>query len=77
MKKKVFSRSIAWFLSVVMVFIVFGSSVDFFDISIFTAGATSQASITYTVNSDNTVTITGYKGIGGNVTIPSTINGKV
>jgi len=34
-----------------------------------------QAQYTYTTNSDNTITITGYTGSGGAVTIPSTING--
>ena len=29
----------------------------------------------YTANDDNTITITGYTGYGGAVTIPSTING--
>ncbi len=30
---------------------------------------------TYTTNDDNTITITGYTGSGGDVTIPDTING--
>ena len=34
-----------------------------------------QAQFNYRVNSDLTITITGYTGPGGNVTIPSTING--
>ena len=32
---------------------------------------------TYTINSDNTITITGYSGAGGDVTIPDTINGLI
>lgn len=35
----------------------------------------AQAQFTYTQNSDNTITITGYTGSGGNVVIPDTING--
>ena len=33
-----------------------------------------QAQFDYTYNGDGTVTITGYTGPGGDVTIPSTIN---
>ena len=35
----------------------------------------ANAQFTYTNNGDNTITITGYTGAGGNVTIPSNING--
>ena len=31
----------------------------------------------YEINADNTVTITNYTGKGGNVTVPSKINGKI
>jgi hypothetical protein len=34
-----------------------------------------QAQFNYTVNEDLTITITGYTGPGGNVTVPATING--
>src|SRR5262245_44501712 len=34
-----------------------------------------QAQFTYTTNSDNTITITGYTGSGGDVAIPDTIDG--
>jgi len=34
-----------------------------------------QAQFTFTTNAENTLTITGYTGPGGNVTIPSAING--
>ena len=37
--------------------------------------AAVQAQFTYTTNADNTITITGYTGSGGAVTIPSTTNG--
>src|SRR5450830_1721029 len=40
-----------------------------------TTAAVQAADYTYTTNSDNTITITGYTGSGGAVTIPSTING--
>jgi alpha-tubulin suppressor-like RCC1 family protein len=40
-----------------------------------TLPAVLQAQFTYTTNADNTITITGYTGPGGAVTIPSTING--
>ena len=36
--------------------------------------ALQYGDFTYTVNADNTVTITKYTGTGGNVIIPSTIN---
>lgn len=35
----------------------------------------AQAQFTSTTNSDNTITVTGYAGPGGDVTIPDTING--
>ncbi len=34
-----------------------------------------RAQFTFTTNDDNTLTITGYTGSGGAVTIPNTING--
>jgi hypothetical protein len=37
--------------------------------------AAAQAQFNYSYNSDGTITITGYTGSGGAVTIPSTING--
>lgn len=37
--------------------------------------ATVQAQFTYTTNADNTLTITGYTGSGGTVSIPTNING--
>jgi len=40
-----------------------------------TLPAPVQAQYYYTTNSDNTITITGYTGSGGAVTIPSAING--
>jgi len=36
--------------------------------------AVVQAQFSYTINADNTATITGYTGVGGNVTIPSVTN---
>jgi hypothetical protein len=36
-----------------------------------------QAQYTYTTNADNTITITGYFGPGGAVTIPDIINGML
>jgi len=38
--------------------------------------AVQAQKFTYTTNSDNTITITGYTGTGGVVNIPSTIDGK-
>ena len=35
----------------------------------------AQAQFTWTTNADNTITITGYTGPGGDVTIPATITG--
>ena len=35
----------------------------------------TQAQFTYTTNADNTITITGYTGSGGDVTIPATVTG--
>ena len=37
--------------------------------------AAGEAQFTCTTNADNTITITGYEGSGGDVTIPSTTNG--
>src|SRR5438445_6062883 len=37
--------------------------------------AAVQAQFDYVTNDDNTITITGYTGPGGDVTIPNTING--
>ncbi len=37
--------------------------------------AVTQAQFNYVVNDDDTITITGYTGPGGDVTIPATING--
>jgi hypothetical protein len=37
--------------------------------------AVVQAQFNYTTNADNTITITGYTGPGGAVTIPDTIDG--
>ncbi len=37
--------------------------------------ALAQAQFTFITNADNTITITGYTGVGGNVVIPSTTNG--
>ena len=39
-----------------------------------TLPAMAQAQFNYTTNDDNTITITGYTGSGGDVTIPDTIN---
>src|SRR6516165_5949965 len=35
----------------------------------------ANAQFTYTTNTDNAITITGYTGAGGNVTIPTSTNG--
>src|SRR4051812_438553 len=37
---------------------------------------TAQGQFTYTDNADRTVTITGYTGAGGSVTVPQKINGR-
>jgi len=39
------------------------------------SATTAQAQFTYITNADNTITITGYTGDAGDVTIPATING--
>jgi len=38
-------------------------------------GGSAQAQFTWTTNADNTITITSYTGSGGDVTIPTNING--
>jgi BspA type Leucine rich repeat region (6 copies) len=37
--------------------------------------AVTRAQFTYITNADNTITITGYTGVGGDVTIPAVIDG--
>jgi len=50
-------------------------NVTFMNVTFNYFNVTTLASYTYTNNSDNTITITGYSGYGGNLTIPSQING--
>ena len=44
-------------------------------LSLLTLPAVVQAQFNYSDNGDGTATITGYTGLGGDVTIPSTIDG--
>jgi hypothetical protein len=54
----------------------FGLTIAAFGLAIFNfSTVVVQAQFTYTNNPDNTITITGYTGVGGNVTIPTNING--
>ena len=74
--KKTLSKSVAWILSFIMIFSVFVSSAGVIAGTSFTVNAETYGDFEYTVNSDNTVAVKKYKGNGGNVAIPSTINGK-
>lgn len=47
----------------------------FLGLLLLAAPAVVQAQYTYTTNSDNTLTITGYSGPWGAVTIPTNIDG--
>ena len=77
-KKKVFSKSVSWILSVVMIFgVIFTTGGQYIETSI-PVNAVETLTFSdyeYAINSDNTVTITKYIGSETNVSIPSAING--
>ncbi len=73
--KKTLSKSVAWILSFVMIFSVFVSSAGVIAGTSFTVNAETYGDFEYYYEGDS-ITINGYNGIGGEITIPSTINGK-
>ena len=73
--KKTLSKSVAWILSFIMIFSVFVSSAGVIAGTSFTVNAETYGDFEYYYEGDS-ITINGYNGIGGEITIPSTINGK-
>ena len=73
--KKTLSKSVAWILSFIMIFSVFVSSAGVIAGTSFTVNAETYGDFEYYYECDS-ITINGYNGIGGEITIPSTINGK-
>ena len=73
--KKNLSKSVAWILSFVMIFSVFVLSAGVIAGTSFTVNAEIYRDFEYYYEGDS-ITINGYNGIGGEITIPSTINGK-
>ena len=73
--KKTLSKSVAWILSFIMIFSVFVSSAGVIAGTSFTVNAEIYGDFEYYYEGDS-ITIDGYNGFGGEITIPSTINGK-
>ena len=73
--KKTLSKSVAWILSFIMIFSVFVLSAGVIAGTSFTVSAEIYRDFEYYYEGDS-ITINGYNGIGGEITIPSTINGK-
>ena len=73
--KKTLSKSVAWILSFIMIFSVFVSSAGVIAGTSFTVNAETYGDFEYYYEGDS-ITIDGYNGFGGEITIPSTINGK-
>ena len=79
MSKKYFKKTLAGIFAVVLVassipLVPYTEALD--SISITASAAETEDGFIYAANADGTVTITGYNGTGGDVVIPSTIDGS-